>query len=178
MKVSEVLKEIKDSRSLGGKKSYITKCDKDEVRVMQAILNDKTYEVDVYEKGKVTPYNPSKSMRSMVSNIIQNATNISSKESEMIMDSYHFTESDARKAIEVSKEFFNTYLNTGRKISFGGREDCNISFYKRRINEYKIKSPVLENRKVVDEIITTVPSYNSIKVDSGCPVWIKNNTNK
>ena len=54
---------------------------KDEMRVMQAMLSDPDYEVNVYGKtGIVDTYNPCKDFRSMCSSIISSANSISSIE--------------------------------------------------------------------------------------------------
>ena len=105
--VLELVKEIKDNLS------QVSSSNKDEVRVMQAMLNDKEYEVGVYpNSGLKETYNPAKDFRGMVSNIIANTAKISKEEASALVDTYEVTKSDASTMVNVSKEFFNTYKDS------------------------------------------------------------------
>ena len=120
--VTSLVNEIKDNLS------QVSSSNKDEVRVMQAMLNDKEYEVGVYTNaGLKETYNPAKDFRGMLSGIVSSTTKISKDESESLVDSYDVTKSDASTMVNVSKEFVNTYIGTGRKLPFGGREKFNIA---------------------------------------------------
>lgn len=179
MTVQEVLDNIKQSKS--NDTSYKTKSKKDEVKVMRSILNDKNYEVSVYGPNGIEGiYNPSLSTRKAISSILQNAVHISKQESDLIMNSYEFNNLEASEFVNLGKEFINTYLDTGRKVCLGGRERSDISFYKRTIPSYSIKSPIPKKNSdgsinYNDTIVTNVAEYDTIKIASRCPKWLKTN---
>ena len=101
---------------------------KDETRVMKAMLNDPDFKVDIYGKSGVEgSYCPYEESRTMIANIIKETTKISKQEATALADSYEFGNQEANIMIGISKEFINTYLETGRKLPLGGREDSNIS---------------------------------------------------
>ena len=78
--VKNLVKEIKDGLS------QTSSSRKDEVRVMKAMLNDPSYEVDEYGKdGVIGTYNPCKDFRGMCTSIISSTTKI---KSFFIIDSY------------------------------------------------------------------------------------------
>ena len=45
---------------------------------------------------------------------------MSKTETDGLMDNYEFKNQEANAMIGLSKEFINTYLNTGRKLPLGG----------------------------------------------------------
>ena len=146
-KVSELMKEIQETHK------QVSSSQKDETRIMQAMLNDTSYEVGVYGKqGKIDVYNPAKEFKQMQSNIVSAVT-------------------------KISKEFFNTYLNTGRKLCLGGREKSNYSLAAKDIP----KTEKTYQRGVVgsDGAITwqpmrkTIPAHKGLKARSSCPAWVK-----
>ena len=56
--VNELLADIQENHK------QVSSSQKDEVRIMQAMMNDTSYEVGVYNKsGKIADYNPSKDFR-------------------------------------------------------------------------------------------------------------------
>ena len=142
-KVKDLINEIKQEReNTKNSNHYNTRSIRDEVSVMKAILNDKEYEVSIYNNnGLVGTYNPSKSIRNMMGNIISETTGISKIESEMLMNNYEFNNSNAKDMINFSKEFINTYLKTGRKLPLGFREKSNISLVQKIIPEKTVYSP-------------------------------------
>ena len=102
---------------------------KDEVKVMRAMLNDKDFRVGEYTKeGKVGEYSPYEDSRKMVSTILSSAAKIPSAEAKEIANKYEFSKAEAVTMINLSKEFVNTYVHTGRKLPLGGREksDCKL----------------------------------------------------
>ena len=152
---------------------------KDESRVMKAMLNDETFVVDVYNAdGKSGSYSPYADARSMVSNIISSATKISKAEADDLAQNYEFKKSDAESLVNISKEFINTYLTTGRKLPLGGRETSNISLTEKKIDEtirmYPKKVGVnSDGSDRYEKVQTKVPAYSSIKVIAPCPKWVK-----
>ena len=115
--VQSLVKEIKDGLS------QVSSSAKDEVRVMQAMLNDTEYEVGVYtNSGFKENYNPAKDFKGMLSGVIASTTKISKEEASSLANAHEVTKSEATTMVNVSKEFVNTYISTGRKLPFGGRE--------------------------------------------------------
>lgn len=144
---------------------------KDEVTVMKAMLNDKSFSVGVYDKtGKVGEYNPAEDARKMLANVVATTTRISSKEAEDLVSNYEFTKSDATTMVNVSKEFINTYLPTGRKLALGGRETSDIKLLWKNIAE---KTTGVPSKGSKDRSCTVVPAHDGIKVFSPCPAWLK-----
>jgi hypothetical protein len=171
--VLDLVKEIKDNLS------QVSSSNKDEVRVMQAMLNDKEYEVGVYtNSGLKETYNPAKDYRGMLSSIVANTTKISKDEAAALVDSYEVSKSDASTMVNVSKEFVNTYIATGRKLPFGGREKSNIAISGKEVKEtiktYPKKVGVNEDgtgRYESGE--RRVPSHFTVKAHGSCPDWVK-----
>lgn len=171
--VLDLIKEIKDNLS------QVSSSNKDEVRVMQAMLNDKEYEVGVYTNaGLKETYNPAKDYRAMLSGIVANTTKISKDEAAALVDSYEVSKSDASTMVNVSKEFINTYIATGRKLPFGGREKSNIALSGKEVAEtiktYPKKVGVNEDgtgRYESGE--RRVPSHFTVKAHGSCPDWVK-----
>lgn len=168
-----LVKEIKDNLS------QVSSSNKDEIRVMQAMLNDKEYEVGVYTNaGLKETYNPAKDFRGMLSGIVANTTKISKDEAATLVDAYEVSKSDASTMVNVSKEFVNTYIGTGRKLPFGGREKSNIGISGKEVQEtiktYPKKVGVNEDgtgRYESGE--RRVPSHITAKVYGSCPDWVK-----
>lgn len=172
--VMELIKEINQTRTQTSASA------KDELRVMQAMLNDPEFVVDVYARsGVVGQYCPYDDAHNMVANIIKGATKVNTKEAELLSENYEFTKQDANTFINVSKEFFNTYVETGRKLPLGGREKSNIAISKKvkgeRSNNFPKKVGV--NDDGTDRYETcgegTIPTHNSLRVHSSCPPWLK-----
>lgn len=104
--------------------SQASASNKDEVSVMMAMMNDKTFKVD--ELGKdgqvVSTYCPAEVAEGLAANIIKGATKVSTAEAEELAKNYEFGKKEASAMVTISKEFTNVYLDTGRKIKFGNRE--------------------------------------------------------
>lgn len=172
IEVNALITEIKESR----KQSSASQ--KDEIRVMQAMLNDTSYEVGVYgAKGKIDTYNPAKDFRTMEANIIASAAKISKEEAANLVNKYEVSKSDATTMINVSKEFVNTYLNCGRKLNLGGREDSNYSLL---VKDTPKTEKVYQRRTVQEDGSVTwepgtkiIPAHKTMKAKSSCPAWVK-----
>lgn len=153
---------------------------KDEISIMRAMLNDTTYEVDRYDKnGKVDTYNPAKDFKAMASSIIATATKINKDEAAAIMDSYVVNRSQARTMVDISKEFVNTYVNTGRKLPFGGREKSNFAIAKKEVEAttkmYPKKIGTNPDGTANHELYPkSVPAYTTIRSYGSCPPWLNN----
>lgn len=171
--VLELVKEIKDNLS------QVSSSAKDEVRIMQAMLNDKEYEVGVYgNTGLKETYNPAKDFRAMLSGVVASTTKISKEEAASLVDTHEVTKSEASTMVNVSKEFVNTYISTGRKLPFGGREKHNIALSAKEVDETTKTYPkkVGVNEDGTDRYETAsrkVPAHVTAKVYAPCPDWVK-----
>lgn len=171
--VKGLIEEIK------GNLSQTNSSQKDEIRVMRAMLNDKDFKVDVYGKeGKVDSYCPSEDARNMFANVISSAVKISSDEANGLMENYEFKKSDADTMINVSKEFVNTYIQTGRKLPLGPREKSNVSLSLKQVEAttrtYPKKIGINDDGSACYENAPTeIKAHESIRVHAPCPVWVK-----
>lgn len=172
-KVNELIKEINTNLT------HASASNRDEVRVMRAFLNDTSYVVGVYGKeGKEDEYCPAKAFKGMVANIIAETTKMNKDEAVAIANKYEAKRSDAEAMIGLSKEYFNTYLKTGRKVGLGCREKSNVSLIKKDIpastRYFPKQTGVSDNGSpIFTKGETKVPAYESIKVISPCPAHIK-----
>lgn len=171
--VSEIIAEIQTTRTQQSASG------KDEVAVMRGMLNDIGYVVDTYnQQGKVGTYCPSEDARAMLANQIHKAAKVPAQESEQLAAGYEFTRSDAETHVRVAKEFVNTYMNTGRKLPLGCRENSDVSLLQKNIiaceRTYPKKVGVNEDGTDRYEKATTkVPAHSSIRVISTCPAHKK-----
>jgi hypothetical protein len=171
--VKELINEINTTRTQTSANA------KDETRVMKAMLNDPSFKVDIWGRngieGQYCPYDES---RTLVANIIKDATKITSKEAQDLASQYEFGRQEANIMINLSKEFINTYILTGRKINLGGRVDSNISIARKvkesRTNSFPKKVGVNEDGTDRYETVTqgNIPTHGSLKVYSSAPSWL------
>ena len=172
--VEELIKEINETRTQTSASA------KDETRVMRTMLNDPTFKVNVYGKSGVEGvYCPYEESRTMIGNIIRDTTKISGKEAMELSQSYEFGKQESNIMIGISKEFINTYLETGRKLPLGGRATSNVKLIikheEEKTKRYPKKVGVNEDGTVrYDQNATTViPAHDTIRVQGSCPSWLK-----
>ena len=152
---------------------------KDEVRVMKAMLNDPSYEVRVYSKeGVVDTNNPCKDFRAMCSSIVSSAAKVPQAEAANMMESYEVKKSEAASMVNISKEFVNTFLHTGRKLPMGAREKSDVSLSLKMVAPstrlYPQKVGVNDDGSArYSKSPTTVPEHEAIRVHAPCPSWVK-----
>lgn len=152
---------------------------KDEVRVMKAMLNDPSYEVSVYSKdGVVDTYNPCKDFRAMCSSIVSSAAKVPQAEAANMMETYEVKKSEAASMVNISKEFVNTFLHTGRKLPMGAREKSDVSLSLKMVAPstrlYPQKVGVNDDGSArYSKSPTTVPEHEAIRVHAPCPSWVK-----
>ena len=152
---------------------------KDEVRVMKAMLNDPSYEVSVYSKeGVVDTYNPCKDFRARCSSIVSSAAKVPQAEAANMMESYEVKKSEAASMVNISKEFVNTFLHTGRKLPMGAREKSDVSLSLKMVAPstrlYPQKVGVNDDGSArYSKSPTTVPEHEAIRVHAPCPSWVK-----
>ena len=146
---------------------------KDEIAVMTAMLNDTTFVVD--ELGKdgevVTSYCPAKVARELSASIVKGVTKMSIAEANELVEDYTFTKKEAGAMVKLSKEFVNTYLDTGRKINFGDREGKSLSLVQKDRTEtvctYPKRTGIDSSGKPIYQLSTsTIPGYKEVKANS------------
>lgn len=146
---------------------------KDEITVMKALMNDPQYKVDVYDNGgKCGEYYPGKEFRKMITNVISNVTKMPKREAAELVDSYDFGKSDASIMVQFSKEFVNTYLQTGRKLPLGGRETSSIELEWKNIEDRVSSTPVKRSDGTMERVDRFIPAHGGIKVSNSCPKWV------
>lgn len=171
-KVEELLKII-------NKGTTCTASRKDEVRVMRSMMNDSTYKVDVYGvSGKEETFNPSSKMREMCASVMSSAAKIPLAEAQSLMKTHEFKKSEAEAMVEISKEFINTYIHTGRKLPLGGRKRSNVSIALKEVPAGERTYPQVvdvkkDGTKIYSSGKTYVKAYESIKIFAPAPTWIK-----
>ena len=156
-------------------KSNVTQCSsskKDEITVMQAMMNDTNFSVDVYSKGgKVDEYYPSRELRKVVTNVVASTTHIPVKEATELVNAYEFTRVDAAAMVTMSMEFVNTYLQTGRKLPLGGRKNSDIELMWKNIEDRTTEIPI--KSETGERLNTFIPAHGGIKAINPCPEWLK-----
>ncbi|MGL5750947.1 MAG: hypothetical protein ACRCXT_10500 [Paraclostridium sp.] len=152
---------------------------KDEVTVMKQMLNDKEYRVDIYDKSGITgSYCPSESAREIISSAMVGAARMNTHEANQLADEYEFSGRDAQNMISISKEFVNTYMQTGRKLPLGGRETCDVSLVPKHVEAHESSYPKKvgvddAGNDIYEKQFNSVPSYNTVKIEGSCPSWLK-----
>lgn len=161
--------------------STCTASKKDELKVMKALMNDTSYNVDVYgANGKERSFNPSTELRDMCASVFSSAAKISINEAKSLMKDHEFKKSEAEQMIEFSKEFIITYLQTGRKLTLGGRKLSNVSLALKKVPAGERTYPKCigydkeSGKKIYASGKVYVPAYESVKVYAPNPSWITN----
>lgn len=147
---------------------------RDEVLVMRAMLNDKTFEVKDYATEET--HCPAQDFRTMMSNVVSASTKMGKSEAEALVNDYEVKKSDAETMVQLSKDFFNTSLRTGRKINLGANENSNISIQLKEIpasvKKFPIKVGMDDNgNPIYDKKESVIPAHEGLKVTAPCPSW-------
>lgn len=146
---------------------------KDEVSVMMAMINDKTYKVDeLNTDGSVAnTYCPAEVAEELTANIIKGATKVTAAEAEELARNHQFTKKEASAIVTISKEFVNTYLDTGRKLKFGNRDgkslvlsqkdkEASVCTFPKKVGIDADGTPRYQLAE------TTIPAYKEVKAVS------------
>lgn len=171
--VSNLIKEI------SGTLTQVSSSSRDETRIMQAMLSDSNYEVKIFNKdGTSEPYCPAKEFRSMCASIISNAAKVPAAEAAQLTENYNLRKSEAAAMVNLSKEFVNTYLQTGRKLPLGARETSDVSLSIKHVAPstrlYPQKVGVNDDGSdCYSKTPTHVPGHDSIRVHAPCPSWVR-----
>ncbi len=168
MAVKELVLDIKTNLK---QKSASTK---DEIAVMQAMLNDRDYSVGVYDaSGKVGEYNPRQDAVGMIGSVIASTTKIGKDEAAALASEHEFTKGESTTFINVGKEFINTYGQTGRKINLGGRETSSVSLIMKEVPAGECHYPQKQEDGTTITATKAVPAYTKIVAKASCPSWVK-----
>ena len=168
LSVLELVKEIKENVK---QKSASAK---DETLVMQAMLNDPTYSVDVYDaSGVVGQYSPRQDATKMIGSVIASTTHMNKEEAAALADAHQFSKPEANSFIGIGKEFINTYATTGRKIKLGGRATSDVSLLIKEVDAGVCRYPSKQADGTTITAEKQVPAYTSMKVKGSCPAWVK-----
>ena len=152
---------------------------KDETAIMQAMLSDPNYEVNIYGKDGIEgTYNPTNDFRAMCASIISNAAKVPTAEAVQLMSDYSVRKSEAASMVNISKEFINTFLQTGRKLPLGAREKSDVSLSIKKVDAttrmYPQKVGVNDDGSDrYSKTTTTIPAHESVRVHAPCPSWVK-----
>lgn len=152
---------------------------KDEISVMQAMLNDTEYRVGIYDKsGKTGDYCPAEDFQSMVGSIISSTTKIGKDEAKALAESHEASKTEAKSMVGISKEFVNTYLKTNRKLPLGGREDTNFALSLKEVPERTKPCPRKvgikdDGSSIYETPNKVIPAHAGLKAYGSCPPWIK-----
>lgn len=175
MKVQDLLKEIKENQS------QLIASQKDELRVMVAMLNDPEYKVGLYNKdGEQTGIIcPREDALDIISRSVSSLTGVSLQEAHTLSQDKVFDNNDAKSFINISKQYILGYIETGRKLSFGKREDTDFSLHQEVVPEKYHTHPVKVGEKDGKPIYehkkkdTPTPEHKVLKASSPCPSWLK-----
>lgn len=171
--VREVIREIQKTRSQSSASQ------KDEIKVAKAMMNDREFKVDVYGKAGVEEqYCPAESLRASLADQLHRIVKVPAEEAKVLANEFEYSKNDAATQVQFSKEFVNTYMDTGRKLPLGVREFSDVSLIQREIKEGERSYPckVGVNEDGTDrygKATTIVPAHKSIRVISTCPAHIK-----
>lgn len=158
--VETVIKEIKESGS--SKASQ-----KDEVALMRAMLNDPTFAcTNVDSKGNPVIFNPCETWKGICSAVVSESTGMTKTEAEGLVANYNVGNTTASQMIDISKNFINTAISTGRKVNLPSREDSKCTLYQEARPEVTAKAP-----KTGQTIV--IPAFTKVKAQSTCPLWVK-----
>lgn len=171
--VKTLITEIKENLS------QVNSSQKDEVRIMKAMINDPEYKVGIYGKnGQEGTYCPREDAVGIVSSILHNAASMPTAEADVVAEKYEFSRNEATAMIGISKEFINTYIQTRRKLPLGGRENFDISISGK---EVKASTKTYPEKKGFDENGNPIwgkgekkiKAHMSAKIHASCPPWVK-----
>jgi len=151
----------------------------DEIKVMKAMLNDPNYSVSIYDrsKGLIGSRCPREEAVSFIASVSASITGLDSNSAKEIAKDYEFTKKDAIFLIENSKDFINTYLDTGRKLPIIQSETTQAALIKKHVEskEKKVSSVLMGNvnNNKVESGTVTIPAFDKVICKSNCPKYLK-----
>lgn len=162
-KVKDLIKQINSGLT------QVSASKKDEIKIMTAMLNDRDFKISFEEDGKPFEYCIANDMREMVGSIISDAVKLPALEAMKLAENYEFKKAEASTLVDLSKDFVNTYLQTGRKLPLGPSVSTHISLSKKEVpastRRYPIKVGVNpDGTGRYDHMAANVKPYESIRV--------------
>lgn len=168
MSVTQLIQDIKTNLKQAGASQ------KDEQRVMREMLNDREYQVGIYDKsGQTGTFCPAETARTMVSSIITATTKVSNAEASQLANAYDFGNKEAQTMVDISKAYVNTYLQTGRKLPLGGTPTSMTDLVMVNVPAGTTSYPCQNPDGTWGTKTNEVPAYDKIKSISPCPNYLK-----
>ena len=170
---SVLIKEIREGLS------QKSSSQKDEIRVMQSMLNDKDYKVGIYNSaGKVGEYCPYEDARKMQASVLASAAGVSKDEAVSLAEAHQFSKAEAASFVGISKEFVNTYGQTTRKLPLGGRQYSNVTLQGEHQDASTTRYPKkvgigADGKAIYESTLKPVAAHDKIKASAPCPIWVK-----
>lgn len=165
----KLIGEIKDNLKQKGASQ------KDERDVMHAMINDPTFKTSDYNSNGdvIKECCPHDEAVQLASSIINKGASIPMAEAQELASNMQFTKNDAGHLVNISKEFMLGYLDTGRKISLGCKEDSDISFIINEIPEKVTFYPKKDENGNYIKGETKTPAHKGVKASSPYPKHLK-----
>ena len=163
MNTEELLEEIREITKRQKSASKV-----DEVRVMRSMLNDPNFKVSIYDRnsGLIGTRCPREEAIKFLSNVTSNITGLEKKTVSAMCNEYEFTKKDAMFMLDMSKDFNQVYLSSGRKLPIVQGSDSEGAVYYRPI-------PIKEKKVPATDKVTTVPAFNKVICKSKCPKYLQ-----
>lgn len=142
----------------------------DELKVQQMLLNDPKYEVGIYDrnKGRIGSRNVHNEAVNFIADVSSAITGLDRKSAQDCAEKYHFTKKDANFFRNMSHDFIQTYLQTGRKLNVVQAEDSEASIFYRPVQAREKAVPGPEGKKT-----TIVPGFQKVIAKSKAPKYMK-----
>ena len=139
----------------------------DQIRVQQMLLNDKDYEVGIYDrnKGRVGTRNVHAEAVNFVADVSSAITGLDRKSAQELAENYHFTKKDASFFQNMQHDFVQVYMQTGRKLNIVQSEDCEASIFCRAVESREKTIPGKEGT-------TVVPGFQKVIARSKAPKYM------
>lgn len=119
----------------------------DEVAVMQSMLNDKEFNVAVFDrkKGYIGSRSPREEAIQLTVDTLSGITGMSTAEARTLADNYEYTKRDAAHFINIGKDFIGTYLQSGRKTTLISEPRVEATVSLKYIEEHDKSVPDRDN---------------------------------
>lgn len=119
----------------------------DEVEVMQSMLNDREFNIAIFDrnKGYVGSRSPRNEALQLAIDTLSGVTGMSENEAASLTQNYSFTKKDAQHFINIGKDFIGTYLQTGRKTTIISEPRIEATVSLKHVEAHDKKVPDTDN---------------------------------
>lgn len=140
----------------------------DEITVAQTLLNDPDFKIGVYDKNKglIGTRNVHEEAVQFVANVSSEITGLDKKTAEDLASKYTFTKRDAQFVLNTSRDFIQTYLQTGRKFNLVQSADSEANILLKPAPAREKIVPTKDGTKLVSTC-----AFNKVSCKSGCPKY-------